>query len=283
MASTPSASALTAVLRCRGNIWTRNPPTKRPATSAYSLGLAGGAVRDLPDERSRSHKAPTWETFLQGERIVVGRRLTVTHNSSRVDAKILREKDSMERNTFCHPKLSQSRAHATLDVHSAACDAQNAPVRQLALKLISNLPGTDACSQIVQMIKCEKYAAHICKIVFVQEINDFPKDILKVSITSSCLMENSGQIPSFVLTGWSSVKSTCLSLTTLVSEIMFRKLAVLCRSSCTPDGAPEHLLHRQDAKNLQNDALQANGQIHSPTDLNSSKVSVQKITEDRPD
>lgn len=211
---------------------------------------------DLTDERTRSQQAPTWETFLQGERIVVGRRPTVTHNSSRVDAKILREKDSRERNKLCHPKLSQSRARATLDVHSAACDAQNAPVRQLALKLISNLPGSDTCSQIVQMIKCEKYAAHICEIVFVQDISDIPKDILKVSITSSWLVENSGQIPSFVLTGWSSVKSTCLSLTTLVSEMMFRKLVVLCRSSCTPDGAPEHLLHRQDAKNFQNDALQ---------------------------
>lgn len=31
MASAPSASALSAVLRCRGTVWSRNPPAKRPA------------------------------------------------------------------------------------------------------------------------------------------------------------------------------------------------------------------------------------------------------------
>lgn len=283
MASTPSASALTAVLRCRGNIWTRNPPTKRPATSAYSLGLAGGTVRDSPAERPRSQQAPTWEALLQGEGVVVGRGLAVTYNSSRVDEKMLREKGSREKNKLCYPKLSRSRAHAPRDAYSAASGAQNALVRQLALKLISNLPGTDTCSQIIQMIKYDKYAAHIYKIVFVQETIEFPTGILKVSITPSCLMENSKQIPSFVLTGWSTLKTTCLSLTALVSEIIFCKLAVLCRSSSSPDSAPQHLLSQQDAKNIKNDAVQANGQNHSPTDLNSSKDSAQKITEDRPD
>ncbi|KAK6326200.1 hypothetical protein J4Q44_G00018450 [Coregonus suidteri] len=44
MASTPSASALSAVLRCRGNILARNQANKkRPGTSGYSLGLACGA------------------------------------------------------------------------------------------------------------------------------------------------------------------------------------------------------------------------------------------------
>lgn len=258
MASTPSASALTAVLRCRGNIWARNPPTKRPATSAYSLGLAGGALHDSPAERSRSHKAPTWEGFLQGERLVVGRRLGVAYNSSRVDRTVLREKGSRDKNKLCYPKLPQSRAHDPQDAHSAASGAQNALVRQLALKLKPTLPGSDTCSQIIQAIKYEKYAAHICKIVFVQETGEFSTGVLKVSITSSCLMENSGQLPSFALTGWSSLKSTCLSLTALVSEIMFCKLAVLCRSSRSPDGAPQHLLGPQDAKNCKNDALQVN-------------------------
>ncbi|KAF1388313.1 hypothetical protein PFLUV_G00088910 [Perca fluviatilis] len=67
MASTPSTSALSAVLRCRGNIWTRNPPTKRPATSAYSLGLTGGS----PVERTRSNQASAWEPSLQGDRALL--------------------------------------------------------------------------------------------------------------------------------------------------------------------------------------------------------------------
>ncbi|XP_077577110.1 uncharacterized protein LOC144199384 [Stigmatopora nigra] len=48
MASTPSASALTSVLRCRGTVWTRNPPGKRTPTSARGqilLSLFGLAVR----------------------------------------------------------------------------------------------------------------------------------------------------------------------------------------------------------------------------------------------
>nr|XP_049586503.1 uncharacterized protein LOC125975251 isoform X2 [Syngnathus scovelli] len=48
MASTPSASALTSVLRCRGTLWTRNPPSKRSSPSAYGPALAGGTRRDSP-------------------------------------------------------------------------------------------------------------------------------------------------------------------------------------------------------------------------------------------
>lgn len=252
MASTPSASALSAVLRCRGNIWTRNPPTKRPATSVCSLGLAGGVVRDSPAERTRSNQESACEAFLQGERVVVGRRLTVAYKSPRVDGKVQREKDSRDINKLCHPKLSQSSGHA----HSAVPGVQNALVRQLARRLTSNLPGTDSCSQMIHMIKYEIYAAHICKIGCVQESSEFPAGALKVSITSPCLRENAGQIPSFMLTGWSTLKSTCLSLTALVSQFMCLKLAVLWRSSSSPDDAPQHLLSQQDEKHTRNDALQ---------------------------
>ncbi|XP_077455212.1 uncharacterized protein LOC144073343 [Stigmatopora argus] len=56
MASTPSASALTSVLRCRGTVWTRNPPGKRNPTSARGqilLSAFGLAVRyDSPPQAS---------------------------------------------------------------------------------------------------------------------------------------------------------------------------------------------------------------------------------------
>lgn len=252
MASTPSASALSAVLRCRGNIWTRNPPTKRPATSVRSLGLAGGVVRDSPAERTRSNRESAWEAFLQGERAVVGRRLTVAYKSPRVDGKVQREKDSREMNKICHPKLSQSSGHA----HAAVPGSQNARVRQLARGLTSNLPGTDSCSRMIQTIKYGTHAAHICKIGCVQESSGPPAGALKVSITSPCLRESAGQTPSFVSTGWSTLKSTCLSLTALVSEFVCLKLAVLCGSSRSPDDAPQHLLSRQDEKHAKSDALQ---------------------------
>ncbi|KAJ4930659.1 hypothetical protein JOQ06_025650 [Pogonophryne albipinna] len=78
MASTPSASALSAVLRCRGNILTRNPLTKRPASSAYSLGLAGVC----PTKRAQSNQPSAWEAFLQG--VSGGRSVTVAFKSPRV-------------------------------------------------------------------------------------------------------------------------------------------------------------------------------------------------------
>ncbi|KAM6935584.1 uncharacterized protein PEZ65_005923 [Lycodopsis pacificus] len=269
MASTPSASALTAVLRCRGNILTRNPPTKRPSTSAYSLALTGGS----PAERTRSNQALAWEAFLQGDRVLVGRRLTVAYKSPRVDGKAPGEKDSRETNKLCHPKRSQS----ALDPHSAVRGVLNALARQLTRRPSSCLPRIEKCSQIKQKIKYETYAT--CKIVFGENTGEFT--VLKVSITSPCLLQSAGQIPSIVFTGWSTAKSTCLSLAALVSECMCLKLAVLWRSSSS-SSSPRDAQHQTS----RDKALQANGQTHNPTDLTCSKEnsdSGQMIPEDRPD
>ncbi|KAK9514220.1 hypothetical protein VZT92_027701 [Zoarces viviparus] len=270
MASTPSASALTAVLRCRGNILTRNPPTKRPSTSAYSLALTRGS----PAERSRSNQALAWEAFLQGDRVLVGRRLAVAYRSPRVEGKTPGGKDSRETNKLCHPKLSQS----ALDPHSAVRGVQNALARQLTRRPSSWLPRIEKCSQIKQKIKYETCA--ICKIVFGENTGEFT--VLKVSITSPCLLESAGQIPSIVFTGWSTAKSTCLSLAALVSECtgMCLELAVLWRSSSS--SSPRDAQHQT----TRDKALQANGQTHNPIDLTCSKESSdsgQMIPEDRPD
>lgn len=63
MASIPSASALSAVLRCQSNIWTS--PSSR---------LTGSTARDLPVKT-----ASLWEAFTHGERVVLG-RLALTCN-----------------------------------------------------------------------------------------------------------------------------------------------------------------------------------------------------------
>lgn len=269
MASTPSASALSAVLRCRRNIWTMNPPTKRPATSACSLGLAGVALRNSPAERTRQ-KASSWEAFLQGDRVVFGRRLNVSYKSHRVCGKMLRENDFRKVNELYFPKLSQSPGNA----HSAV---QNALVRQLANTLTSNLPGLNKSSKLVKIIKLKTCTVRMCKIVFVEQSSGSPAGALKVSLTPTCLMENAGHLPSFLLSGWSTLKNTCLSLTALVSEMM-----LLWRSSSSPGDAPHHLYQQ---KNLHKDAQQGSGQIHNPTGLTSSQDNCcgQKITEDRPD
>lgn len=270
MASTPSASALSAVLRFRGNIWTRNPPTKRPVTSVYSLGPAGGVICDSPAERNRSNRASAWEAFLQEGRVVVGRRLTVAIESPQVDNRMMRERNSGEINNLCHPKVSQFPG----DAHSAA-SAVNAPVRQPQRSVASNLQGKD----IILQIKHKTYSAHVCKIILIQGVSEFPAGVLKVTITSPCPAGNAGQKPSFVFTGWSTLRNSCLSLSALVSQLMFLKLEVLNRSSSSPDDAPQ-----EDEKNIKNDALQDNDQINGSTDLiSTSSASGRRITEDKPD
>ncbi len=302
MASTPSAPALSAVLRCRGNIWTRNPPTKRPAPSVYSLGAAGEVICDSPTERRGSNEASAWEAFLRGGPVVVGKkRLTVAIKSPQVEG-----------NKLCHPKVLPSPA----DAH--AVPGGTAPACQLPRSVTSHLPGIDSYSHIIQKIKPETNTTQVYKIVFVHEIGEFPAGVLKVSIVSPCWMENAEQIPPFVFSGWSTLRSTCLSLTALVSQLMFLKLAVLSRSSSSPDDAPPHLLSQEDERSKTNAlqvsliltlesqpalrvqhscqatsksllpilyfSFQANVQICSSTDpITTNSGSVQKVTEDRPD
>lgn len=246
MASTPSASALSAVLRCRGKLWTRNPPTKRPTASVYSLGIAGGVARISPAERDRAPEASAWEAFLKGERVSAGSALALELASPRVDVKVRRGKDSRRCNTLCHPKLSQSLG----DTRSAVPGVQNPPARQLARRLLTYLPDIDTFCKITRTVRCETLRAHVCKIVIVQEFDEYPAGALKVSIRTTC----SGQGAHFVSRGWSTLKRTCFSLTALVSEFM---LGVLCGSSSRPN-APQHHL---DEKNVNSDARQVRHHI----------------------
>ncbi|KAM3614545.1 uncharacterized protein V6R79_015961 [Siganus canaliculatus] len=282
MASTPSASALSAVLRCRGKIWARNTPTKRPAPSVYSLGLAAGVVRDAPAERTGSSKESAWGSFLQGDRVVVGKRLTVTYMSA--DGEALRENCNREINNLSHAKLSQSPAGGA---HSAAAvpGVRNALRHQVTPRLFW-LPGLEKCLNMIEMRKKHRCATHLCKTRTAHVISEFPAGVLKVSITTPCLSENSGHVPSLVSTGWSVLKSTCLSLTVLMSKFMFLKLGGLCESSSSSDDAPQHLLSQEGETNKENDALQTNGYIYGTSDPSSTRgntSSGQRITEDRPD
>ncbi|XP_026172519.1 uncharacterized protein LOC113136175 [Mastacembelus armatus] len=238
MASTPSASALSAVLRCRGNIWPRSPPTKRPSASVCSRGLAGGALRENQNQTSAC------EAFLQRERVVYGGRITVSREPSSVHRKTPKEKDLRKMNRFNYLKPP---AHE----HSAASGFQNALVRQLARSLTFNLSGIDKCSKIIQTIKYETHRAP----------SGPPAGIMKVCISFPCPMENE-HLQSLV----STLKSTCSSLTALLSEMM--------------------LLWRFNSPGDELDALQRNGQSGTSADLTASKDNSgrgQRITEDRPD
>nr|XP_019968275.1 PREDICTED: uncharacterized protein LOC109646944 [Paralichthys olivaceus] len=262
MASAPSASALSAVLRCRGNIWARNPPTKRPASAGYSLGLAAGARRDPPAERHRANQPSAREAW---ERVAVGGRLSVTCASPQEDGEVSRGKDFNEINKSYCPELSPGGAR------SFTPGVQTALVRSLTHKLKSNLPATHTCSKLIRMIECETYAAHICNFFPGKDSSESPSGLLKVSITSPCFLENrTGQLSLAV------TKCPCSSLTALLSLCMCVRLLVMRRSDEAPPSPQEEKSPSED--------LQENGQILSPTSLTSSEDNCgRRVTEDTPD
>lgn len=99
MSSAPSTSALSAVLRCRRNIWTRNSPSKQPLTAAHGLGTAGS-----PAERARSRTASSREAFALRKRVVMGKMITVVVESLQVGFRAPRNNQGSD------PKLWQVEA-----------------------------------------------------------------------------------------------------------------------------------------------------------------------------
>lgn len=203
MASAPSASALSAVLRCRRNIWARS--------AAHSPGAEGS-----PDERARPHTTSTLEAIGPRERVMLGNILTVVVE---VDVRVPRN------NHVSDPKLWQEDARGT-----ASWDP-NAPPRQLARGL--------KCASIY--ISCK--------------LNLLSALFLRISLSSTRVIKTVDEIPFSAFPEWATVKSTCLSLTRLVSECVFlRLLVVLCRSSIRRLDRPPHL-QRQLAVNITNGSL----------------------------
>ncbi|XP_053699601.1 uncharacterized protein LOC128746523 [Synchiropus splendidus] len=190
MASTPSGSALTAVLRCRRNVWARNKPSKRPPPAGYSLGLAGVLAQEAPAERGR------------GARIVVRARLAVNNPSHELKGNM----QTRARLKDCFSKLRGPDPEEPVGGDF---------LRHLARKVISSFRGADRHPSIVITHVCP---AQVYQIVLVQEITEQFGE-------SRC----SGS--SIVSRGWSTLRDTCLSLTTMLSDVMFRKLAGLCLPS----------------------------------------------------
>ncbi|KAL1261021.1 hypothetical protein QQF64_008848 [Cirrhinus molitorella] len=76
MASTPSASALSAVLRCQGNLLARKQANKkRPPASVYGLGMTCG-------ESVKSYFRSLWGFIFHRERVEIPGVLSVTSNST---------------------------------------------------------------------------------------------------------------------------------------------------------------------------------------------------------
>lgn len=99
MSSAPSASALSAVLRCRGSIRTRNSPSKQPLSAAHSLGTAGS-----PAERARSRTASAWQAISLRTRVMMAKMIKVVFESLQVGFRVPRN------NQVSDPKLWQVEA-----------------------------------------------------------------------------------------------------------------------------------------------------------------------------
>lgn len=149
MSSAPSASALSAVLRCRRNIWTRNSPSKQPLTAAHSIGTAGS-----PAERARSRTASSWEAFALRERVMMGKILTVVFESLQVGFRAPRN------NQVSDPKLWQVEARRAA---SGVPNVRNLP-RTLKYGCIDSFSSSNPLSALVFKLSA-KYSPVIMKTV----------------------------------------------------------------------------------------------------------------------
>ncbi|KAK2880834.1 hypothetical protein Q8A67_018102 [Cirrhinus molitorella] len=125
MASTPSASALSAVLRCQGNLLARKQANKkRPPASVYGLGMTCG-------ESVKSYFRSLWGFIFHRERVEIPGVLSVTvrfqtgcsgklseskdhpvKNSPKTDNRMLTRKASSEPNQWSKSKLTSDNTFA---------------------------------------------------------------------------------------------------------------------------------------------------------------------------
>lgn len=241
MASAPSASALSAVMRCRGNIWKRNPQSKRPAVGVYSsLGMGRSPAPARADLLLR---------LRGGEPASPGRRrvtLALKSHQDRVES--AGDKNSRELGKLRYPRVAQcsGSAHQLPAVHDAL-------VCQLARGLLSFLPSwTDKFSGVVRTVTYQGRGSRAWETALAQELGSLPAGALKVSLISPCSVGNSGHAPCLASSSWTTLKSACLSLTALVSGVMCSRLAVLFRYSSSE---PAQLDRRQSEESKQQVSL----------------------------
>nr|XP_057909443.1 uncharacterized protein LOC131105400 [Doryrhamphus excisus] len=222
MASTPSASALTSVLRCRGKLLARNPPAKRTATAALSPALASRRRRDQSTDHNRSRRARVW-AFVPGERCV----LAAGFNSSPAGEAIRGVGSRHPRGAARLPeprgltvttrRPREAQQHDGVLRHARACQ-----VRFLT---------RDPCR-----VSCDVWKA------------------------------------SYVRAGWSTLSHTCWSLKLLLTQAVFCKMAMPCSTT----------RGRSDTANVTDGAVQMNGEIPPPSDLDPSKDSGPKTPKNKP-
>lgn len=239
MASAPSASALSAVLRCRGNIWKRNPQSTRPAAGVYGgLGMGRSTAPARADLLFRGRE----------EASLGRRRVTLAFKSHQDRAENVRDKTTSDFGKLRYPSVAQSSESARRAV------VRGALVCQLARRLLSFVPGwTDTfCGGVVRTISCRSRSFRSSDIA--QALGGLPIGALKVSLISPCLASSH----------WTTLRSACLVLTALVSGVLCSRLALLFGSSSSE---PAQL----DQKKSEESDKQVDGQTHPSMDFTSTQ------------
>ncbi|XP_061114299.1 uncharacterized protein LOC133139047 [Conger conger] len=242
MASTPSASALSAVLRCRGNIFARNKANKRPPPgSGYSLGVKCGAAGEsgvpiLAKEHGWEfgHSLQDWKSFFLGQRVEIrdGVFLAVTLEASRKNTTVMHTEyqttvndnelkkvsktasptDRIGSIDFIHASLSQP----TSDRPRFRSESTNSLRIRIFTSVIRKCLGIEsyedngvAVSSKSDNLFLEKAAA--CKVLCIS-ISYLPKsDRAGEQITEPVVLS---------WNGWTTLKNGCIILTVIFSEMV---------------------------------------------------------------
>lgn len=237
MASAPSASALSAVLRCRGNLWKRNPQSARPGAAVYSSGLARG--------RSQAPaRVDLLLLFRGGTRASPGRRrrrltAALASHQRRVDTS--EGENSRELgNLLRHSRVAQSPPGS-----ARPPAVRHALVAQLARGFLSLVP---CCTDVLPgVVRTVTYRGRALDTALAQELGGLPAGALKVSVISPRSVGDGGHAQQCLATSsWTTVKNACLSLTALVSGVMCSRLAVLFRPGSSETAVqPDHQQSRE--------------------------------------
>ncbi|XP_036394928.1 uncharacterized protein LOC118784672 [Megalops cyprinoides] len=279
MASAPSASALSAVIRCRGNIFARNQANKKrpPPSAGYSIGLkcVAGSESGVPTwDKEHVWEAgqtfPEWKSFFLGQRwdrnwVYLSikwepRRKTTKNNHTdtwaRVDYEGSRIQQTESRSHVRESVASVPQSHRRQAKRESDCSQPLlfiAEIRKcLALKNCGNTLGRETV--------CGKKEKNLSD----KLLDIAPSKVLCISISyrSSGTHEQGIEPVTLCWNGWTTLKNKCLLLTALVSEILRMKFAIENGRQSVPLVVRSSVEEMQKINLVESQVVPSNG--HSP-------------------
>nr|XP_023658391.1 uncharacterized protein LOC111839043 [Paramormyrops kingsleyae] len=228
MASTPSASALSAVLRCRGNIFARNQANKKRPGSGYSLGPKCGASGEpAASNASVDLRQPRleWRALLFGGYAEVRDGISV----------VIRWELLTDRSRDAGASVSGRHVRTEAQVpcsRSAAAPASNGRRRAEPCSRGSGFAETVlvALGSGKSTPPKETRGGRLAGAILGQSA---PKACLFVQcLLKSRRFGNDYGPPVMLRAGWPSLKSVCTLLTAPLSDILRRRFIITDGSRC---------------------------------------------------